>query len=76
MLKKLVALFLLSWLPLQGIAAVDMPFCRHVLVGNAHHHAPSSSAQATHESIFDLTALPTRALREFTPQRPDPPPLA
>jgi ferredoxin len=133
MLRKIAALFLLSWLPLQGIAAVDMPFCEHTLSAHRHagaearavhdhHHGaplarPDDRHSATHAApvaaggstpsagdlgcngcgachlacaaaipvalstvpavpIFDLTPPPIQALHAFTPQQPDPPPLA
>jgi hypothetical protein len=133
MARKIVALFLLSWLPLQGIAAVDMPFCQHALLGASHRHAGvetgvahqhevQSDARARHHhsathstpatgapnpSFADLecddcgachlacaatipvslsmmlgalayapTPGPLQTLLEFTPQQPDPPPLA
>lgn len=133
MTRKIVALFLLFWLPLQGIAAVDMPFCQHALPGASHRHAgvetgvtqqhgPQSDARASHHHSAMHSTLATRApnpslaelgcndcgachlacaamipvslpmmlgapvsaptpgplqtLLEFTPQQPDPPPLA
>lgn len=38
MSKRLIVSILLAWLPLQGIAAYTMPFCRHAL------HAPAVEA--------------------------------
>lgn len=39
MLRKVIILFLVFWLPLQGVAALAMPFCEHMAAGVAHEHA-------------------------------------
>ncbi|HTT40521.1 MAG TPA: hypothetical protein VMH32_22935 [Burkholderiales bacterium] len=58
MLRTIVTAFLALWLPLQGTAAVAMPFCDHTLGGNtqampqpdrSHHQGSASGALATHE---------------------------
>ena len=41
MLRKLVLCLLLAWLPLQGVAAVTMPFCRH----GSHETAPAMQSE-------------------------------
>jgi hypothetical protein len=37
MARRLVVLLLLLWLPLQGLAALTMPFCRHALDSDLLH---------------------------------------
>ena len=43
----LVAVMIL-WLPLQGYAALAMPFCRHGLHASASEHAPAQARGETH----------------------------
>ena len=47
-LRLFVALGVLLWLPLQGIAAVAMPFCRHALNGPQSHAVASAIEHAAH----------------------------
>lgn len=57
--RRLLAVLLLLWMPLQGIAAVTMPFCAHALSGHAgaieaagaaDHGAQRSEHSAHHHS--------------------------
>ena len=54
MLRRLVIALLLAWLPVQGIAAVAMPFCRHAMhqapvdVHAGHHHGGSGNGVGHH----------------------------
>jgi len=109
------------WLPLQGFAAVAMPFCAHALhdmpatadlqasdQDHHRHHSEGSGHNADRlhpdgglacndcgachlacapmlsgsvwlgadTASFDFRSLPTRAPRVFTPEQPNPPPLA
>ena len=64
MFRRTVVSLLLLWLPLQGLAAVSMPFCRHALdsgigltaqedahAGHAQHaHAPYTPAHGSDTS--------------------------
>jgi hypothetical protein len=61
-MRSTIALLMMLWLPLQGFAAVAMPFCQHAMQGTmagaqldarhaAHqHHQPGAmdSSQPTH----------------------------
>jgi hypothetical protein len=54
MFRRLVIGILLLWLPLQGLAAVTMPFCRHAQAGAAadaaqHHGAGEHAHHAHHQ---------------------------
>jgi hypothetical protein len=53
MFRRAVVSLLLLWLPLQGLAAVSMPFCRHALdsgIGlTAQKDAHAGHAQHAHE---------------------------
>jgi hypothetical protein len=64
MFRRAVVSLLLLWLPLQGLAAVSMPFCRHAVdssigltaqedahAGHAHHaHEPYTPAHGSDTS--------------------------
>jgi ferredoxin len=51
MMRRLVVSFLLLWLPLQGLAAVTMPFCRHALDADTQPAAqPQAHAQHSHHA--------------------------
>ena len=63
MFRAIVTTFLVLWLPLQGTAAVAMPFCNHPLTDAAHvvpgpepgHHdglAPSALAKHEHRAAM------------------------
>jgi hypothetical protein len=51
MRRSLIAVLLILWLPLQGFAAVAMPFCKHAMHGTqttlSHAH-PAQQAVAGH----------------------------
>jgi hypothetical protein len=49
MLRRLVISVLLLWLPLQAVAAVTMPFCRHTFdSGMTASQEPALAAQHAH----------------------------
>src|SRR5215216_3783295 len=65
MRSRLIAAFLMAWLPLQGWAAVAMPFCKHAMrgkavvvinldhsarEGHAQYHDPTPPAQSNSDS--------------------------
>jgi hypothetical protein len=69
--KMLVVLVMSLWLPLQGMAAVTMPFCKHSMTaaaadahavehpvahgGQTAHHHDAHHAQMTHGAGHDAT---------------------
>lgn len=48
MLRRFIVFVLLLWLPLQGMAAVTMPFCRHAGDSGATQPAHDDSHAAHH----------------------------
>jgi hypothetical protein len=55
--KYIASIFVMLWLPLQGIAAVAMPFCRHALPDTsmepAMHGERQQGSHAQHEHAAD-----------------------
>ena len=52
--KSILALALVLWLPLQGIASVAMPFCRHAESADAATSVGSDAHAADHASAVHL----------------------
>jgi hypothetical protein len=119
-IRSAVVAFVTLWLPLQGFAAVAMPFCTHAVhviaapvdsQASEHDHrdhthgaahgagwldsdarltcndcgachlacAPMLSGSVwlgADAASFDFRSLPTQSPRVFTPDQPNPPPLA
>jgi hypothetical protein len=43
--RTLLALLMILWLPVQGYAAIAMPFCQHAMHGAPVGHIPVAAAQ-------------------------------
>src|SRR4051794_41284495 len=62
LVRRLILVFLIAWLPVQGWAAVAMPFCKHALgnssaaqtAGDQHeHHLQTTDAHHQHHQHPD-----------------------
>lgn len=61
MIRRLILCLLAMWLPLQGLAAFSMPFCRHDLI-RLEGGAKSSPARLVGTAPFDSHARNDRAM--------------
>ena len=62
MLRRSIVFLLLLWLPLQGVAALTLPFCRHALDAGAEQASvgPADAEHAHHAHDHGTPAVQSR----------------